>query len=67
MLFPVYCDRKDNTHTSFLSLVPLRETTARILFHKLARELTAVGQTLINCIGLDSDEASSMVGGKNSV
>ena len=68
ILVRFYCDKKDSIQTAFLSHVPVIETDlAQILFDKIVRELTAVCKTLKNCIGFASDEATSMVRGKNSV
>ena len=62
-----YCDKKDKIRTEFLSLVPVIQASAQILFEKIAEETAAFGQTLSNCIGFASDGVSCMVGNNNSV
>ena len=65
ILVQFYCEKKVSIQTMFLSLVPVIETIGQILSDKIVQELTAVGQTLKNCIGFASDGAASMVGGRN--
>ena len=67
ILVRFYCDKIYRIQTAFLSLVSVVETTAQVLFDKIAEEIREFGQTLKNCIGFASDGAASMVGGKNLV
>ena len=67
ILMRFYCDKKDKIRTEFLSLAPLIEAFAQILFEKIAQEIAAFGQTLSNCIEFTSDGASCILKNNNSV
>ena len=67
ILVRFYCDKKDKIRTEFLSLAPVIEASAQILFEKIAEEIAAFGQTLSNCIGFASNGASCTVGNNNAV
>ena len=59
--------KKDKIRTEFLSLAPVIEASAQILFKKIAEEIAAFGQTLSNYIGFASNGASCTVGNNNAV
>jgi hypothetical protein len=67
MLVQILCNKRKQTVTGFIGLIPMQEATGEKIFNLTDEEIKGCGQSLANCVDFAMDGASNMVGCNNSM